>query len=143
MKKYIFLSFTVAVLLFSVSYSQKTMQVPQAVKTAFQQKFPDATNVHWEKEKGNFEGNWGGKSNEDNSAVFTPAGNFLEIAKAIPVAQLPGEALNYIKMHYKGTVISEAAIVTNAKGRITYEAEVNKKDVVFDDKGKFLKTEKE
>ncbi|MDQ6814328.1 MAG: hypothetical protein M3040_11365 [Bacteroidota bacterium] len=52
-------------------------------------------------------------------------------------------AQNYIKSQYKRTSINEAALVTDANGKITYEAEVAHKDVVFDEHGNFKKTEKE
>ena len=67
----------------------KKIQVPVPVKSALLKKYPDAKKVTWEKEKGNYEANWGGKSGEDNSVQFTPAGNFIEIVKAIPVSELP------------------------------------------------------
>jgi hypothetical protein len=33
--------------------------------------------------------------------------------------------------------------VTNANGKVTYEAEVHGKDIVFDEHGNLVKTEKE
>ena len=42
------------------------------------QKYPEAKNVGWEKENGNYEANWGGKSGEDNSVQFTPSGSLLK-----------------------------------------------------------------
>ena len=61
----------------------KSADVPAVVKTACMKKFPQAAKVSWEKEDGNFEANWGGKSGEDNSAMFTLSGTFVEIVKAI------------------------------------------------------------
>ena len=127
----------------SILLAQDKITVPKAVKAAFAQKYPNVKRINWEKEKGNYEANWGGKSHEDSSALFAPSGQFIEIAKAIPASQLPTSALNYVKNHYKGSSIKEAALVTDAKGKISYEAEVNHKDVVFDEHGNFLKTEKE
>jgi hypothetical protein len=121
----------------------KSADVPAAVKSALTQKYPDATGVLWEKEKANFEANWGGKSNEDNSVVFTPAGQFVEIVKAIPVANLPPAVAAYVKEHYRGAKITEAGKVTDAKGKTSYEAEVKGKDLVFDESGKYLKSEKD
>ena len=142
MKKYLFA--VLAGSLFTSSLlAQGKITVPKAVKAAFAQKYPKVKGVKWEKEKGNYEANWGGKSREDSSALFAPSGQFIEIAKAISVKQLPASALSYVKTHYKGSVISEAALVTDAKGQVSYEAEVNHKDVVFDEHGNFLKTEKE
>lgn len=123
------------------SYGQdiKADKVPAPVKAALGKKYPEAKGMLWEKENGNYEANWGGKSGEDNSVQFTPSGDFVEIVQAMPVSQLPSAALTYIKDHYKGVKISEAGKVTDAKGRVTYEATVNKKELVFDESGNFVK----
>lgn len=121
--------------------SSKKISVPAAVKTALSTKYPEATKVTWEKEKGNYEANWGGRSGEDNSVQFTPTGEFIEIVKAMPVSQLPKPVLVYVKEHYKGAKITEAGKVTDAKGKITYEAEVHHKDLIFDENGAFVKAE--
>ena len=119
----------------------KESQVPATVKSALKKKYAEAKDVQWEKEKGNYEANWGGKSKEDNSVQFTPSGEFIEIVKAIPVTQLSAQVLSYVKAHYKGAKITEAGKVTDAKGKMSYEAEVNKKDIIFDEKGNFVKAE--
>lgn len=126
-----------------VEKEQKSeINVPAAAKTALMNKYPTATKVTWEKENGNFEANWGGKDGEANSVLFTPAGDFLEIVESIPVNELPASSLTYIKAHYKSAKIKEAGKVTDKQGKISYEAEVNGKDVIFDQKGNFVKGEK-
>lgn len=120
---------------------KEKITVPPVVKTALTKKYPEASKVTWEKEKGNYEANWGGKSGEDNSVQYTPTGDFIEIVNAIPVSQLPVPVLAYVKEHYKGAKITEAGKVTDAKGKISYEAEVHGKDIVFDEKGNFVKAE--
>ncbi|HWZ34906.1 MAG TPA: PepSY-like domain-containing protein [Mucilaginibacter sp.] len=127
----------------TATVAQKVKTAPPAVLSALKAKYPQATKITWEKEKGNFEANWGGKSGEDMSVTFTPAGAFVEQVEAITTAQLPQAAQTYVKAHYKGAKISEAGKVTDAAGKISYEAEVKGKDLVFDDKGAFLKAEKE
>ncbi|MDQ6842750.1 MAG: PepSY-like domain-containing protein [Bacteroidota bacterium] len=117
------------------------INVPAKVKTALMQKYPEAKNVGWEKENGNYEANWGGKSGEDNSVQFTPSGSFIEIVKAIPVNELPAKVAAYVKQHYNGAKITEAGKVTDAKGKLSYEAEVHGKDVIFDENGNFVKAE--
>jgi Putative beta-lactamase-inhibitor-like, PepSY-like len=116
--------------------------VPAVVKSSLYRKYADARNVTWEKEKGNYEANWGGKSGEDKSVQFTPAGDFIEIVNAIPASQLPASTITYIKEHYKGSHISEAGKVTDAKRKLSYEVEVNRKDIIFDEKGNFVQAEK-
>ena len=117
----------------------KEKDVPASVKAALLKKYPDAKKVSWEKENGNFEANWGGKSGEDNSAMFTSAGAFLELVQAIPVSQLPSSVAVYVKQHYKGMVINEAGKVTDASGKNMLEAKIKGKDLIFDEKGVFIK----
>jgi len=117
----------------------KSKDVPQVVKTALSTKYPEAKKVSWEKEKGNFEANWGGKSGEDNSAVFTPSAQFVEIVKAIKISDLPKSVAPYVAANYKGAKIKEAGKVTDAAGKTMYEAEIKGGDLIFDENGKFIK----
>ncbi len=137
MKK-VFISYLMVICLILGVYAQKSITVPSVVKQALVKKFPEASKVTWEKEKGNYEANWGGKSGEDHSAMFTPSGDFVEIVNAIPVNSLPASVAPYVKAHFNGAKISEAGKVTDAKGKQTYEAEVNGKDLIFDLSGKYL-----
>lgn len=123
----------------AVAQKVKTAAVPAPVQAALIKKYPAATKATWEKEKENYEANWGGKSGEDMSVTYTPKGIFLEQVAAIPVSSLPSGVAGYVKRHYKGAKISEAGKITDAKGTIMYEAEVKRKDLVFDEKGNFLK----
>ncbi len=121
--------------------SKKHVSVPVVVKSALYKKYGDVKHVTWEKENGNYEANWGGKSGEDNSVQYTPSGDFIEIVKAIPVSDLPKTVIAYVKEHYKGAKITEAGKVTDAQGKLSYEAEVNRRDIVFDENGNFVKAE--
>jgi hypothetical protein len=116
----------------------KEKLVPPVVVSALKMKYPEAAKVSWEKEKGNYEANWGGNSGEDNSAIFTPAGTFIAIVKAIPVSQLPVSVQTYVTAHYK-TRIKEAGKVTDATGKTSYEAEIKGGDLIFDQNGNFIK----
>jgi hypothetical protein len=124
-----------------IAQDLKAKDVPATVKTALAKKYPESAKfkVSWEKEKGNFEANWGGKSGEDNSATFTQAAVFVELVQAIPVSQLPAAVAPYVKQHYKGAKIKEAGKVTDAAGKHMFEAEIKGKDLIFDEKGNFIK----
>ena len=141
MKKFILYVSLLAGTMTSIVVAQdlKSKDVPEAVKTAFAKKYPDAKKVSWEKEKGNYEANWGGKSGEDSSVTYTPSAIFVEIVVAIPVGQLPPDIAPYINKQYKVAKIREAGKVTDAAGRHMYEAEIKGKDLIFDEKGVFLK----
>jgi hypothetical protein len=142
MKKVAFI--LTAIFAFAVSaYAQdiKTKDVPIVIKEALAKKYPKATKVSWEKEKGNYEANWGGKSGEDTSVQFTLTGAFVEEVNAIPVGQLPLEVATYVKSHYNGAKIKEAGKVTDASGKHFFEAEIKGKDLIFDESGKFVKVD--
>ncbi len=120
----------------------KTANVPKAVTAALLAKYPESAKfkVAWEKEKGNYEANWGGKSGEDNSALFTPTASFIELVQAIAVNKLPAKALAYIKTNKATVKVTEAGLVTDAKGIVTYEAEIKGgKELMFDKDGNFIK----
>lgn len=127
----------------SAAMAQKVKTAPSVVLSALKAKYPQAAKVTWEKEKGNYEANWGGKSGEDMSVTFTPAGKFVEQVQAISASALPQAAQAYVKSHYTRANISEAGKVTDAAGKTSYEAEVKGKNLVFDETGAFVKAEKE
>lgn len=143
MKKVIFSIAVIATLTAGVLVAQdiKSSKVPATVTTALLKKYPAAIKVSWEKEKGNYEANWGGKSGEDMSVTFTPVGAFVEQVEAIKVAALPANAAKYLQTHYKGAKVDEAGKVTDSKGKVSYEAEVKHKELVFDAQGHFIKVE--
>jgi hypothetical protein len=139
MKKLVLMSIVWVIACNVMAQDLKGKDVPQEVKAAFLNKYPEVTKVNWEKEKGNYEANWGGRSGEDNSALFKPTGSFIEIVKAIPVSELPAPIAPYVVKHYKGAKIKEAGRVTDAYGKTMYEAEIKGSDLIFDEKGNFIK----
>ena len=121
----------------------KDKDVPAIVKSAFAKKYPAVKKVSWEKEKENYEANWGGKSGEDNSVMFSPTGNFIEIVEAISIDKLPSSIAPFIAKNYNGAKIKEAGKVTDALGKHTIEVEIKGKDLIFDEKGNFIKNSKD
>ena len=70
-------------------------------------------------------------------------GSLKETEVVIKTSELPNGVQQYLKTNYKGSKIQEAAKITKANGEVVYEAEVNKKDLIFDTKGNFLKAQSE
>ncbi|HET7115208.1 MAG TPA: hypothetical protein VFI29_01875 [Hanamia sp.] len=120
------------------------LNVPVVVKKANMEKYPESKTHHvtWEKEKGNYEANWGGKDGEANSVTYTPSGKFVEIVKEIPVRDLPKGITAYAKEHYKTTKFGDVGKVLDATGKTSYEVEIHGKDVLFDENGNYVKEEK-
>ena len=131
---------TVAAMITSLTFAQKLQEkdVPALVKTAFQKNFPQAKVEKWEKEGVNFEAEFELNKTEQ-SVLFDAQGNLLETEVEIKLTQLPKGVLEYVKANYKGKKVKEAAKITDAKGTVTYEAEIKGMDILFDSNGKFIK----
>ncbi len=142
MKIFVFL--LAAMMMASCSDAQKLSEkdVPEAVKSAFNQKYPNAGKTAWEMENGNYEAEFE-VSEVENSVVMDASGNMLELEVEINVDALPENVKTYVKEKYASQKIKEAAKITNANGTITYEAEIKGMDLLFDASGNFIKEEKE
>lgn len=114
--------------------------VPAAVKTTFKSKCPGVTGVKWEKEDGNYEGHYS-SSKTEMTCVIDPNGKFVQSEVAINASGLPKGATDYLAKNLSGKKVSEAAKITEASGKVTYEAEVDDNDYIFDEGGNFLKKE--
>ncbi|MBN9297093.1 MAG: PepSY-like domain-containing protein [Filimonas sp.] len=141
MKRYLLLASVLLIGAFGFS-QEKSKAVPAAAQAAFQKAYPGAAKVKWDKEKEDYEVNFTiGK--KEMAAVYTAAGALKETEEEIAVSELPAGVTAYIKAHYSGATIKEAAKITKANGEVNYEAEVKKVDVIFDKDGKFLREQKD
>jgi len=139
MKKFILLQ--ASVLLVCFAFGQHKTIAPEKAQSAFKAKFPTATQVKWGKEsKTEYEAEFK-LGNNDVSANFDVAGNWLETETGIAIKDLPKAITDKLATDYKGYKISEAAKIEKKEG-ITYEAEVKngkvKKDLIFTADGKLL-----
>lgn len=140
MKKLIFAM--CILLVASCSYAQKLKDsdVPSAVKTSFSTMYPDVKTVKWENENGKFEAEFD-QNNIETSSLFDANGTFVQKEVEIQVSELPDAVRNYVSSNLSGKKIKEASKITEASGSITYEAEINNTDYIFDQSGKLLKKE--
>lgn len=133
-------------MLFTTTFAnaQKTQEknVPAAVKSAFQKQYPDAKEVKWEMENGNYEAEFE-QTETDYSVLLDASGNIIETEIEISVDALPANAKEYVSQNHAGQKIKEAAKITDAKGTVTYEAEIKGTDLLFDSNGVFIKEVKE
>ena len=115
-------------------------KVPANVRATFAKMYPSA-NAKWEVEAGKYEAGFKQGGNT-MSVLIDKDGVLAETETGIKVTALPAPVLAYVKEHYAGKVIKEGAKITRADGTVTYEAEVEGKDVIFDASGKFIKETK-
>lgn len=140
MKKY--LSLTALALLLALPVYAKGPVVPEAVKTSFNKLYPTVQTAKWDKEDGDFEASFT-LDKVNKSVKFDPAGNVVETEVAIPAESLPANAATYVAAHYGKKALKGAAKITDAKGVVSFEAEIKGKDVLFDVNGNFLKEAKD
>ena len=142
--KRLFLTGTLAVSLAACSSAQKTdkkqkeSKIPVKVEEAFKKHYPSIQKVAWEKEGLNYEAEFE-NSETETSVVIDPSGKILETETEMETSSLPKAALDYVEKNYKGQKVKEAAKMVLGDGTIRYEAEVNKKDLIFDSNGAFIK----
>ena len=131
--------FIILMLVSFTTFAQQT-ETPQSVKDSFSKLYPKVADVKWDKE-GKTEFEAGFKENgKDISVVFDEKGNLKETETAIQISELPKLVVPFIEKNYAGFKISEAAKIVDAKGEVTFEAEIKKdkvkKDLLFDSNGK-------
>lgn len=119
--------------------AKKQLQPPATVEKAFEQKFPNATNVHWGKENAK---EWEAEfvlKGENISANFTSDGKWVETEKEIKATELPTAVAEAIKKQYPGWSITEADKTETEKNGTIYEVAIkkgkDKKGVAFKENG--------
>lgn len=117
----------------SLALGQKISEgnVPESVRSAFKSKFPNVTEVAWEREKTGFEANFTLNKTEVSS-TFDVSGKWLETEKEIKVADLPQAVQQKLKTDYVGFKVKEASHIVNATNDESYETEVEKGADHFD-----------
>ena len=132
MKRNLILATFAAATLTTGAFAQKinANKLPVAVKEGFAKAYPTATATHWDKEGKDYEASFK-QDKESLSVVFDGKGQVLEVEKEIKAAELPAA----VQTALKGKKVKEAAIITKG-GKTYYEAEIGKKDLLFDADGK-------
>lgn len=99
----------------------QNITVPAAVKTAFNTKFPGATDIKWGKENPKeYEAEF--KLNNANvSANFKMDGSWVETETTIPASELPAAVSNAVKAKYPGAVFGRTEKIEAPGGKILYE----------------------
>ena len=135
------LTAAMAVMLFAtIIFAQKMQEknVPANIKSAFQKKYPSAASVKWDKEEEKYEASFD-LNKTGHSVLMDAQANISETEVEIELSQLPTGILDYVKNNYTGRKVKEAAKITDAKGIVTYEAEIKGMDLIFDSNGIFVK----
>jgi len=117
---------------------KKDKEIPSVVMEKFAALYPSVTNEKWDEEDANFEAEFE-VDKVETSVVFNASGTLLETETALEPSELPDAAKKYCSDNMSGKKIKEAAKIVDASNVITYEAEVDGADYIFDADGKFIK----
>ncbi len=133
-----------SMLMVSCANAQKVDEanVPAKVKEAFTNKYPGVKAEKWEKENTDYEAEFDWNKIE-SSATFDSNGNFKEFEQEIKSSELPKTVVDYCTKNFAGYKLSEASKITDASGKLMFEAEMEKGkdhfDAIFDEQGNFIK----
>ena len=97
--------------------------VPTAVQKAFEQKFPGATNIKWDKENAHeYEASFDLNS-EKYSANFSDQGTWLETESSITFNLLPDKVQSTFNTSNKDATVKAVAKIETSQGVTKYEIE--------------------
>lgn len=112
---------------------------PKVVQLAFEQKFPNAGSVKWDKENAHeYEASfsWNGLN---YSANFKDSGEWLETESPLEFGQLPTAVQSAVNASWKSDKIKTVCKIINSKGQTKFEIELKKglliKEIFYDEKG--------
>ncbi|GGC20119.1 hypothetical protein GCM10011386_10020 [Parapedobacter defluvii] len=118
--------------------------VPAVVLNAFQQQFPKARQVEWERRKdGNFEVEFNlSLVGRDHQAIISPDGKVLKHEEELSSSSLPDAVKQQIKTEFNGYRIDEVKKIEEG-GKVSYAVDLDSRQgdlkVLFDADGKILK----
>jgi len=145
MKNLVLISMILAIYIFSAC-EQEADNVPAKVKTAFEQKFPDAKKVKWEKEN---EQEWEAEfkmKGIEYSANFDINGSWKETEYEIKKSEIPAAIKTTLESEFADYKIEEAEVSETKEAKV-YEVELEKNEseieVVFTADGKIIKQKEE
>ncbi len=118
--------FTVILLICIITTGFAKSKTPMVVTTAFNLKFPNATNVKWDKENAHeyeAEFDWNGAN---YSANFSDKGEWLETESPSSFNQLPEKVKTGFNKLHNGAKVKGVSKIDTSKGITIFEIEIMK-----------------
>lgn len=129
---------------FSFSACGQNKEVPAKIKTAFEQKFPNAQKVKWDKEN---ETEWEAEfkmNGKEFSANFSSDGEWMETEYKIEKSEIPQIVKQTLDNEFAGYKIEEAEISETTDGKVyefALEKDETEMEVAISPDGKVVKKE--
>ncbi len=145
MKKIIILLFFLLFMSYIHAQNINQRNVPAVVLNAFQLKFPNASDVDWELENGNYHIDFV-LNDKDNEAVLDYRGKLLKYKQDLYVSEIPKNVLETIKSKVQFFDIKDADLIKEngeTVYKINFEIDDRDNDFWIGENGKLLKYIKE
>ena len=126
--KNLFIIFAIAAISSLSACNQASKEVPEKVKAAFSQKFPEAKKIKWDKEDENeWEAEFKMNGNE-YSANFSSNGTWTETEYEIKKSEIPPEVQSTLRSEFAGYDIEEAEVSETRDGKV-FEIQIEKDEM--------------
>jgi hypothetical protein len=116
-------------------------ELPEAVRTNFEEMYPGAEDPEWESDKDLFEASFTWKDREDFEAAFAFDGTWIRTKSPAVLDDLPGQAKSYLKS-LDGYRVIEVEQVQSRTSAVAYEVGMENRlveiDCFFDEMGTLL-----
>lgn len=121
-------------------------QVPEEVKSSFQEKYPGENDPDWHKDQnGNYESQFK-KDGDHYRADFSPDGNWIETEQSIDEDDLPKAIKEVLEEEYDKFKIVEVELVNHHSKGMFYDVELKddgeKIDIEFKENGEIINIDK-
>ncbi|WP_246067774.1 PepSY-like domain-containing protein [Changchengzhania lutea] len=131
-------------ILLSFIACDKDASTPQKVKDAFTTRFPNATDVEWEKES---DTEWEAEfklDGKEHTSNFMQNGTWVETEYEVAESEVPQVVMDPLNANFEGYNIEDMELSETATGTV-YEFEIEKgedeMEVVINSSGKVVKQE--
>lgn len=142
MKKIMLSALIISVGSSAIAQKCSEKDLPLVVKNKFATLYPGAKAEKWEKEGGDYEATLDVKKKE-TTVTFSANGNLIDTETSIAIADLPQSIKEYALKNYPGKKIKEASETIDVDNKATYEVEIHENELIFDENGSFIKSQKE
>ena len=115
--------FPVALLLINLTSCSENDVAPTQVQDAFAAKYPNATNVKWEKEKDEWEAEYF-MDGKEYSSNYNETGTWLETENDLQLNEVPSETVALLHEEYTNADIEEVELSVTPEGTF-YEFKIN------------------
>ncbi|MHA4809043.1 PepSY-like domain-containing protein [Flavitalea flava] len=145
MKKYLSIIVSMAFIIAAIPVSAQLRKIPAPVTTAFEAKYPGATQVEWKDQLTDFKATFTSSDNTKCEAKFSSKGVWKKTEQQITEPSLPSAVRNgFAKSKYSEWKVKDTYILHSSDKAVQYhivvaKSDIDKKHLLFNSHGKMLK----